>query len=190
MTTQVNNDFCNICNKIGATNNTGYHNLIERYDNKIYSSISNIIKSERFSTIRATVNNDYLNISLVETFAPIGATDNVSYLNLVAVEGFNANGDTTEASYIGIIYEESFNSNGDTTNENNGFIVDIVFGRLRWCDGQRAITPRGGVKQPSDNCLGSSCARKEHSVRGSNTTTTTMVANIDLTVIVNDTCMD
>ena len=144
-TTQVNNDFCNICENIGETTTFSYHNLIRRYDNKVCSSIGNIIRSERYKAIVATTNIDYLNVILVERFDTIGATVNDSYLSLIVFEGFSTNGATGKTSYNGVIGKKKRNSNGETTNENNGFIVDIVF--IRWCDGQSAITPRGGVNK-------------------------------------------
>ena len=142
--TQVNN-FCNICNKIGATNSTGYHNLIERCDNKVDSSIGNIIKRERFSTIRATVNNDYLNIILFERFDTNVATGNVSYLSLIDKELFDTFGETTKASRNDVIRRESYNTNEETANNSGDFFDDFL--NVRWCDGQRTITPRGGVNK-------------------------------------------
>ena len=145
--TQVNNDFCNTCNEISATDNNSYHNITKRYDNKFYSSIGNIIKSERFDTDRATVNNGYLNLILCELFKAIGATGNVKYLNLIEVELFSTNGETTKTSYDGVNEEERYNSNGETANNSGDFFDDFL--NSRWCDGQRTITPRGGVKH---NC--------------------------------------
>ena len=120
VTTQVNNDFCNTCNEISDTNNISYHNLIKRYDNKFDSSIDNIIGSERFNTIGAIINTDYLNISFVERFSTIGATVNQSMRTMTSSsseELYSTNGETSKTSYQKVIEEESYNNNRETPEE-------------------------------------------------------------------------
>ena len=150
----------------------------------------NIIRSERFVPIGATVNPDYLNISFVECFSAIGATVNENY-DIIVIQGlYSTNGETTKTSRNGVNEEERYNSNGETANNSGDFFDDFL--NSRWCGGE-TITPRGGVKQPCALCLGSSVhPRKDACIRGSNTTTTTMVAIIraDVTTISQRPCMD
>ena len=81
VTTQVNNDFCNIYKAIGATTNLGY---------------LNVILVERFDTISATVNIDYLSIIMGERFSTNGETAEASYNYVIREEKHNSNGETNE----------------------------------------------------------------------------------------------
>ena len=124
---------------------------------------------------------------MVERFDTIDATVNADYLSLINGERFSTNGDTTEASYIGIIYEERYNSNGETTEENNDFFDDIVNSRLCGVMVQRTVTPRGGVNEQPPELPWLKLHPEKVQHRGSNTTTT-MVAIIrtDSTASIDD----
>ena len=84
--------------------------------------------------------------SWLSAFDTIGATVNADYLSLIDVELFSTNGETARHRTTMSSRKRATTATERQPEENSGDFFDD-FLNSRWCDGQRTITPRGGVNK-------------------------------------------